>query len=106
MKDELKSCPFCGGRAELISKYDRFATSTYYKSGYNKAGVHHVECKRCGIKTESYTWFKILPVEDWNERIASTGEVKETPGPDEFTRDAIQKDIDKANKGSKDLFDK
>ena len=39
MNEELKPCPFCGGRAELIDTTD---------------GEFYVECRKCGISTRAY----------------------------------------------------
>lgn len=52
MSDKLKSCPFCGGEAEMIE-----TLFCDYK----------VECEKCGAST-SYCDSEEMAVEAWNRR--------------------------------------
>lgn len=55
-KTELKSCPFCGGKARLC------------KQGHREYGpTYSVECVDCFITTRPYA-FTNRAVEDWNRR--------------------------------------
>lgn len=51
--EELKPCPFCGGKAELI----RSATSYYC----------HVTCPNCGVFTAAFNLDETA-IEAWNLR--------------------------------------
>ena len=53
---ELKSCPFCGGKAELIEKKHREYPSTYY-----------VICKGCHCKSQENISECVVTVA-WNKR--------------------------------------
>ena len=46
---ELKSCPFCGGHANLIKQTDGYKTNpVHILHGF------YVECTQCGISTKTY----------------------------------------------------
>lgn len=68
MSDELKLCPFCGGKAEI-----REGSST----------KPYIRCKRCGCRTGSSRYRGNL-AKAWNARAERTcgeyrGDVYETP---------------------------
>lgn len=48
MKNKIKKCPFCGGKAELFE----FKESKPYESGYYYSG-EHIFCK-CGAEFKEY----------------------------------------------------
>lgn len=59
MNKELKPCPFCGGKAEIISE------ETY--SGHN---LFWVECIECDCRTSDYEDNEKEAIESWNRRVA------------------------------------
>ena len=64
MNNELKLCPFCGGKAELWLDFEQYRT----KFEYDEKNVYHCGCKNCGIIFSSY-WEKEHAIEQWNRRI-------------------------------------
>lgn len=62
MKDiELKSCPFCGGKAVLLS-------SVFFSASAE------VRCKKCGVRTIEYKGWSysdavLLASQAWNRRV-------------------------------------
>lgn len=61
--EELKSCPFCGGDAEMEIKYGDY--------GYNP-DIYSVKCKRCNAKigkvSNNYADLSDDVVKAWNRR--------------------------------------
>ena len=58
---DLKSCPFCGGEAEL-----RFEDPKLCEDGYRQYSLRAnvcVKCKKCHFKTETYNGFVDLNIE-------------------------------------------
>lgn len=63
MSDELKPCPFCGGKAEI------------YQERHDKGGQHHngrlqcfVFCSECSARGPDNTSSQYLKIQRWNER--------------------------------------
>lgn len=63
---ELKSCPFCGGKAELIKT-----------SGYSGNHYYYVRCFGCGIQTMQYS-NKDVAADIWNKRYGA-GDIRPCP---------------------------
>ena len=59
MKEEIKPCPFCGGKAEMTC--DDAAGYMGYTSDY------YVSCKKCGA-TGKYEKSKAKAITAWNKR--------------------------------------
>ena len=55
--EELKKCPFCGGKAHL-----KDTAESYY----------WIECESCGIKTQ-LSLCKLVPIDEWNRRTDKDG---------------------------------
>ena len=59
--DELKPCPFCGGKAKLIKRK--------LKTGfYARGGTYYVHCTRCLVRTETNKNVNLV-IYEWNKRI-------------------------------------
>lgn len=64
--EELKPCPFCGGKAEYYceehdwSDWGYISTAKYYDA--------YVECEKCGARTELFDT-KQEAIDAWNKRI-------------------------------------
>lgn len=56
MKTELKPCPFCGGKAEVVPY-----------SVYGKVKSYFVNCLKCGCQIRDYT-SKQNAEKAWNRR--------------------------------------
>jgi hypothetical protein len=80
--EELKCCPFCGGKAEMKYKPSRYKPDSYG----HEAGEYSVKCTKCGITTASFgdegyaidngifsiaEQAKMNAAEVWNRRAAS-----------------------------------
>ena len=52
----IKSCPFCGGRAEV------------YEDEYDNTTLYMVACADCGITTSGYDYEEDA-IKDWNRRV-------------------------------------
>lgn len=66
--EELKPCPFCGGKGKII----------HTKSGFDGRGMSAVICEICGAKSENYPIsFNYSSDEKaigaWNRRISDGG---------------------------------
>ena len=55
--DELKQCPFCGGKANLVTHHNRACTWARY----------YVKCERCLVHQHNYETPQIA-IEAWNRR--------------------------------------
>lgn len=55
MSEELKPCPFCGGKAILLDTVD---------------GEYYVKCKKCGISTPAWVRAE-TSMNRWNRRVNS-----------------------------------
>ena len=51
--EELRRCPFCGGRADLNKDY---------------LGHFYISCGKCEIMTDSYV-YPNMPIAAWNRRV-------------------------------------
>ena len=65
MSDELKPCPFCGGKADIMQYWKDFKTNRYI-----------VKCIKCGAQTDdgvkehiSILWNTRKPIKDITDRI-------------------------------------
>lgn len=54
MDDELRSCPFCGGVAELV---------------HTRSGDDYVRCTECRARTRQYHENSVGPRDAWNRRV-------------------------------------
>lgn len=70
MDEELKPCPFCGGKAEIRTTYEVLKTTT-------RSLFSYVRCERCFAQTWEYSYkntehTKAIPIESaikaWNMR--------------------------------------
>lgn len=63
MKDKLKSCPFCGGKAQIVEEHSGLGCTTYHIQCQNKieCPLHYARTKRFYKKSEA--------VEAWNRRV-------------------------------------
>lgn len=65
METKLKSCPFCGGEAEII----------IIGNEYTKTRGVEIKCKTCKISrlqkviTQSHEWIIDKAIEHWNTRL-------------------------------------
>ena len=53
MTDELKPCPFCGGKAEMLGEDD---------------GMYQVVCPNCAANIDNYDDEKEVAAKKWNKR--------------------------------------
>ena len=63
--DNFKSCPFCGGTAEMHRKPNTLATIFYNPYTYDI--LYWVKCSNCGAQTGGNMW-EGAAVEAWNRR--------------------------------------
>lgn len=64
--EELKHCPFCGGKAEAQHRYEWGIQSN----------LHFVSCQQCGVRTRGYYNLMLSfndmrekAIELWNKRM-------------------------------------
>lgn len=65
--DNLKPCPFCGGKGMIIEKM-----KTYYHQDKRIHGYttdFYIRCERCNAEAEHYD-NKDLAIKAWNRRVA------------------------------------
>lgn len=58
MNNELKSCPFCGGKAEVKTNYE-----------YGKARGYFIFCTKCDLQQPKAYSTKKTAIKIWNRRI-------------------------------------
>ena len=58
MKEKLKSCPFCGSKAECKTHYV-----------YGKSHGHFVYCTKCQITQDKVYATKTYAIKKWNRRV-------------------------------------
>ena len=59
MKDKLKPCPFCGGKAKVIEEYDCMIGKNAY----------FIECCNCRATFYNGNANKNKEIEKWNRRV-------------------------------------
>lgn len=60
INNELKSCPFCGGNAEIVS-FNVFCDKAYY-----------CKCTNCEAEIKAPSFSEQEAIESWNKRIANS----------------------------------
>lgn len=58
MKDNLKPCPFCGGKAECKTNYM-----------FGRSHGHFVFCTKCSITQDRVYATKTYAIKKWNRRV-------------------------------------
>lgn len=67
INNELKSCPFCGGNAEIVS-FNVFCDKAYY-----------CKCTNCEAEIKAPSFSEQEAIESWNKRIANSIPYDERP---------------------------
>ena len=66
MPNELKPCPFCGGKAEAWVEF------IHHESyGQDEVTMHHCGCKKCNIYS-NWPWWREGAIIAWNRRIGDS----------------------------------
>ena len=79
MTDELKPCPFCRGKAEMLGEDD---------------GMYQVVCPNCAANIDNYEYEKEVAAEKWNKRKIEDAQAAEN----KRLREALEVILDEAQK--------